>query len=183
MKNPSESWAKFKEAGKTHPQMGALVELGETYPGMKYGLMFGAAFGGVLGGGNRLASALRGAMLFAVILDLFGALQGKKSMIVDTVNAVRNSDAFKGTVKAVGKSVEERGQDLENARRNAFSTVYGRDSRPPVEAHQKPAPAVMAASAPTAVENQGNGQAFAETFFFLASGYTRGLELPPFQGY
>lgn len=92
MSDPQAAWDKVKQAADKNPQLKKLVEIGDQHPYMKYGIMGGLAYGALTNEHNRVAGAIKGAMLFGIIGDLIGALFGQKSFILDKIKEIRNSN-------------------------------------------------------------------------------------------
>ncbi|MBI2234606.1 MAG: hypothetical protein HYU57_06430 [Micavibrio aeruginosavorus] len=93
MADPKAAWDKVKLAAEKNPQLKKLVEIGENHPYMKYGIMAGMAYGALTNEGNRLAGAIKGALIFGILGDLIGTLFGQKSFVLDKIREIRNSNS------------------------------------------------------------------------------------------
>ncbi len=86
-KDPEKAWEKMQEFAANNPALKRTMEFANQNPLLKWGMM--AGFGlGALGGGSpasRLASGIRGALIFGLMADLIGFFWGKPSMIINGI--------------------------------------------------------------------------------------------------
>lgn len=93
LSNPSAAWDKMKEMGSDVPGMSELMEMGEKYPMMKWGMIAGATLSLFSGKGSpheRLGGMFWGAAMVGIMFDFIGMMAGKPSA---TVNMVRSAQA------------------------------------------------------------------------------------------
>lgn len=93
MSDPSGAWGNFKDLANDVPGMSELVEMGEKYPMMKWGMIAGATLSLFSGKGSpheRLGGMFWGAAMVGIMFDFIGMMAGKPSA---TVNMVRSAQA------------------------------------------------------------------------------------------
>lgn len=141
LKNPSAAWDKMKGMASDVPGMSELIEMGEKYPMMKWGMIAGATLSLFSGKGSpheRLGGMFWGAAMVGIMFDFIGMMAGKPSA---TVNMVRSAQAAwngQGTTPPTAQApapVAEAGP-----------------SQQPVNTQQAPAP--VRDASPTVVQNR-----------------------------
>jgi hypothetical protein len=92
VKDPGAAWANLKTAAKANPQLAGLIDIGEQYPGMKWGIMAGAGMGMLFGegAGGKIAGAFKGALVLGLIFDAISWFTGKKSVIGSMIKSAQD---------------------------------------------------------------------------------------------
>ena len=92
--DPASAWTNLKKAAAHNPQLAGLMEVGEKYPGMKWGILGGMALGAFSGDGakGKIGSAIMSAVVLGFMFDVIAGFMGKPSMVGQMVASARSGN-------------------------------------------------------------------------------------------